>query len=63
MAEANCKVPVLNNMALALIKQKHHDRAISMLEEVLKLDNLNVKAHARIMACLSEVGKLDQCRE
>ena len=63
MAEANSKVPVLNNMAAALIKQNHQARASSILEEVLKLDPYNVKAHARMLTTLSAVGQLDQCRE
>jgi len=36
--EKKLKVPILNNMALCLINDKKPDRALQMLELVLKID-------------------------
>ena len=45
--ELKLKVPILNNMALCLINQKHYDRALQMLDLVLKSDRKNEKALLR----------------
>ena len=45
--EKKLKVPILNNMALCLINDKKPDRALQMLELVLKIDPTNEKALLR----------------
>ena len=46
--EKKLKVPILNNMALCLINDKKVDRAIQILEMVLKIDANNEKALLRM---------------
>lgn len=47
MSEVAVKIPVLNNMALALNKQGHTQRALDMLDQVVDLDEFNEKAWSR----------------
>lgn len=49
------QVPILNNMALCLINQGHHSRAISMTDQVLKLQPSNTKAlHRKSLALIEQ---------
>jgi len=52
MSEIGVKIPVLNNMALALNKQGHTARAITMLDQVIDIDEFNAKAHSRKLTYL-----------
>lgn len=63
MLERGTKVPVLNNMALCLQRQGHTQRALDMLEQVLKIEEFNPKATARKLTYLFDSGKLDQLRK
>lgn len=62
-AEKGVKVPVLNNMALCLQKQGHLDKAISMCDQVLEIDEFNSKATARKLTYLLDSASLDQLRK
>lgn len=56
MAQLQMKVPCLNNMAQCMIRMAHFERAISLLDEVLQLDDKNAKAVSRKLICLMELG-------
>ena len=56
MAQLQMKVPCLNNMAQCLIRLKQFSRAVSMLDQVLELEEKNAKAVARKINCLMELG-------
>lgn len=56
MASASNKVPVLNNMAMCLAKQGHHDRCLKMLDQVLQIESTNAKALARRLQCLLDLS-------
>jgi tetratricopeptide (TPR) repeat protein len=49
--ELKLKVPILNNLALCLMGQKKYERAIKMLDQVLKIDNKQEKALIRKCTC------------
>ena len=51
------KVPILNNMALCLIRSKKYDRALSLLDQVIKIDPINEKAPMR--KCMAYIELVD----
>mmetsp|Transcript_5468 Transcript_5468/g.9256 ORF Transcript_5468/g.9256 Transcript_5468/m.9256 type:complete len:197 (-) Transcript_5468:455-1045(-) len=58
--EQKLKVPVLNNLALCLSNQHHFERAIQMLDQVLKVDPKNEKALLRKSNALVESCEFDR---
>lgn len=59
MAQAQNKVPVLNNMAMCLTKQGMRERSLRMLEQVLQVDPINAKALARKLQTYLEMSQFD----
>lgn len=57
--ELKLKVPILNNLALCLMGQKKYERAIKMLDQVLKIDNKQEKALIRKCTCYIELVEYD----
>ena len=55
--DVELKVPILNNMALCLIRMKRYDRALSMLDQVGKIDPKNEKATMR--KCMAYIEMVD----
>lgn len=55
--DVELKVPILNNMALCLIRSKKYERALSMLDQVVKIDPKNEKAHMR--KCMAYIEMVD----
>ena len=55
--DVELKVPILNNMALCLIRSKKFDRALSMLDQVVKIDPKNEKAMMR--KCMAYIEMVD----
>ena len=62
MADRGVKVPVLNNMALCLQRQGQLERAISMCDQVLQIEEFNSKATSRKLSYLLEAGQLDRLK-
>lgn len=54
------KVPVLNNLAKCLMKQKKYQRAMDMLDQALKVDKVDEKALLRKAECFIELGNHDR---
>lgn len=54
------KVPVLNNMALCLMKMNLYDRAAQILDQVLEVDRKNAKATARKLTVMLKIGSFDK---
>ena len=57
------KAPILNNIAMCLIKQGKLQRANNMLEQVLQVDKTNFKAWTRKVSNLISLGDLDQAKK
>jgi len=55
--DVELKVPILNNMALCLIRSKKFERALSMLDQVVKIDPKNEKAMMR--KCMAYIEMVD----
>ena len=60
MVGIQLKIPILNNLSLCLQKQNHYERALDMLEQVLKLDESNAKALSRKVTILMQQGQIDK---
>ena len=56
MADRGVKIPVLNNMALSLQKLGKLERALSMCDQVLQIEEFNSKATSRKLSYLLEAG-------
>ena len=61
--EFKLKIPILNNLALCLIGQKKYDRAIQMLDQVLKIDQKQEKALIRKCTCYIELVEYDKAEQ
>lgn len=59
--ENEIKVPVLNNLAICLMKKKNYDRAVAMLDQALKI-NSNFKSLLRKAQCFVEMTEFDKAR-
>ena len=60
--EKELKAPILNNMALCLMKQKKHQQANKILDQVLKSDPSNFKALIRKSDNYIQMGDLENSR-
>ena len=49
------KIPILNNIGHCMIKKGMHERALAILDEVVKLDPSNFKAHIRKARCFIDL--------